>query len=250
MSAASLNHEVEQSPTEVATATRGTAERGEIASPSKGDIAQYLATLILGAGVFLLPLEAAQVGMVPILLMLAVILWACIKLYQRVAALMVRRDHGSAGGGEALGRAVVEAGGGVAGTVLALIGITVYVTGAAIVYNRLGVPGLQTLAAHATSRLSVGVGMAVALVGCIALVRIVPRRMVVARRLLWVTIVWGAGVALLAVLGDGVVMTKGIPFTPSAFSLSAVARPRSGSRSTLDTDSSVDVRRSEIARAT
>lgn len=151
MSTASLNHEVEHSPTGAATATRGTAERGEIASPSKGDIAQYLAMLILGAGVFLLPLEAARVGMVPVLLMLAVILWPCIKLYQRVAALMVRRDHGSTGGGEALGRAVVEAGGGAAGAVLALIGITVYVTGAAIVYNRLGVPGLETLAALATS---------------------------------------------------------------------------------------------------
>lgn len=217
-----LVHEGEHSPS--GATARGTAERGEAVSPSKGDIAQYLATLILGAGLFLLPLEAAHVGMVPVLLMLAVILWPCIKLYERVAALMVRRDHGSAGGGEALGRAVVEAGGGAAGTVLALIGITVYVTGAAIVYNRLGVPGLETLAALAADERAMGVGMAVALVGCIALMRTVPRRMVVARRLLWVTIVWGAGVAVIAVLGGDPIVTQGIALAVFAIGCVVVNR--------------------------
>jgi amino acid permease len=189
---------------------RGTTGRGEAASPSKFDVAQYLATLILGAGVFLLPLEAAHVGMLPILLMLAGILWPCIKLYERVAALMVRRGDRLSGGGEALGRAVVEAGGGRAGTVLALLGIAVYVTGAAIVYNRLGVPGLEALATQANNHVAVAIGAMAVFVACAILVRLVPRRRVVARRLLRVTLVWGVGVALIATLGDGAVLTNSI----------------------------------------
>lgn len=48
--------------------------------------------------------------------------------------------------------------------------------------------------------------------------------MVVARRLLSVTIVWGAGVAILAVLGDNVLMTKWIALAVFAIGCVVVNR--------------------------
>lgn len=181
---------------------RGIAGRGDAPSPGVFVLALYLATLFLGAGVFVLPLEAAGVGLVPILVMLALVVPSCIWLYRRVAALLVRPADGLSGGGEALGRAVVAAGGGNAGTVLAWLGVAVYVTCAAIAYSILGLVGLEVLAAEATQNNVVAIAMGGVFVSSCALLRLVPDRHVVARRLLLLTLVWGVGVVLIALLGE------------------------------------------------
>ncbi len=179
---------------------RGTETGAKGSRLSEFQLAQYLATLILGAGVFLLPLEASRVGLAPLVVMLLLILWPCIRLYQRVAALMVRRDPQARGGGEALARAVIEAGGGRAGAVLSLIGIAVYVCGAAVVYNRLGLRSLELLAAQLGDDVTAAIGLAaVAVLGVGTSLRM-PVQRVITRRLLMITSVWGIAAPLVMVL--------------------------------------------------
>ncbi|MCU1678484.1 MAG: hypothetical protein JWM93_3242 [Frankiales bacterium] len=201
---------------------RGTSERGSLLAP----LSLYLATLILGAGVFLLPLEAAQVGLLPLLAMLVLILWPCIRLYQRVAALMVRRDGRSPGGGEALARAVVEAGGGRPAALLSLTGILVYVGGAAVVYNRLGLPSLELLAAQLRGSVLAGVTAAIVSAAglSLSLSRRLPARRVVLRRLLTVTSVWGIATPLIAVLDGHAIVGKTVGLVAFAIGCVLVSR--------------------------
>jgi hypothetical protein len=180
--------------------SRGIAERRENDALLR-DLVMYLATLFLGASIFLMPIESAKIGMLPLIGLLVAILPPCIWLYSRVATLSVSRDPSTAGSGDALGRSLVEAGAGRAGTLLSLIGIGVYVIAAAITYNRLGVAGLETLRDLATSHDAVTVGLLAALGVALLVVKPVSRRSAVAHRLLRVSILWFAGALILVAIG-------------------------------------------------
>ena len=186
--------------------SRGTAERRQ-GDALLRDLVMYLATLFLGASIFLMPIESAKIGMLPLVALLVVILPPCIWLYSRVATLSVSRDPSASGSGDALGRSLVAAGAGRAGTLLSLIGIGVYVVAAAVTYNRLGVAGLETLSAEATSHHAIIAGLVVALGVALLLVKPVARRSPVAHRLLRVSIVWFAGALLLVAVGGGKTVT-------------------------------------------
>lgn len=187
--------------------TRGTSERRQDDALLR-DLVMYLATLFLGASIFLMPMESAKIGMLPLVALLVLILPPCIWLYGRVATLSVNRDPSASGSGDALGRSLVAAGAGRAGTLLSLIGIGVYVVAAAITYNRLGVAGLETLSAEAASHDTIIASLVVALGLALPLVKYASGRSAVAHRLLRVSIVWIAGVLLLTTLsGDSAITT-------------------------------------------
>jgi hypothetical protein len=186
--------------------SRGTSERRQDSALLR-DLVMYLATLFLGASIFLMPIESAKIGMLPLVALLLAILPPCIWLYGRVATLSVSRDPSTAGSGDALGHSLVEAGAGRAGTLLSLIGIGVYVVAAAVTYNRLGVAGLQTLSVEAASHNTIIGALVVALGAALLLVRRVARHSAVAHRLLRVSIIWSAGALLIAVVGGGKTLT-------------------------------------------
>lgn len=193
-------------PSTTTKKSRGTSERRQDDALLR-DLVMYLATLFLGASIFLMPIESARIGMLPLVALLVVILPPCIWLYSRVATLSVSRDPSASGSGDALGRSLVAAGAGRAGTLLSLIGIGVYVVAAAITYNRLGVAGLETLSAEAASHDAITAGLVVALGVALLLVKPVARRSAVAHRLLRVSIVWFAGALLLVAVGGGTTVT-------------------------------------------
>lgn len=180
---------------------RGNRSNDTPASPSSGALAGIGATLFLGAGVFSLPNEAATIGLIPLLLMLAVVWLGCVWLYRRVAELLARpQHHDCTGGGEALGRAVVAAGAGHAGTLLAWCGVLVYVVCAAIAYTTLGLVGLEALARQIPQSPGGWYGLAAVFAAALGLERSLPARSTVARRLARLGMVWSVGVAAMALL--------------------------------------------------
>lgn len=220
--------------TPLSQAARGTPERRVEA---QRDLVLYLATLFLGASIFLMPIEGAHIGMLPLVLLLVAILPPCVWLYGRMATLSVRRDATASGGGDALGRSLVAAGAGPAGTLLSLIGISVYVIAAAITYNRLGVAGLEVLAAETKASGTVAVGMLALFATCVVLVRVVPETAAVAQRLLRVNVVWGVGVLAVALIGNDETLTSATALLVFAIGCLVVSRaPSAGDVTERDAD--------------
>ena len=181
---------------------RGTDGRGTPSPPSIA-LGIFLATLFLGAGVFNLPLEAQTVGLVPLLCMLAVVWLICLPLYLRVANLLGRPGQDvPSGGGDALGQAVAAAGARGAGSILAWLGVLVYVTCAALTYTTLGQESLEKLAQQVL-RSSVGwFALGVAVAAPLAFLCVLPAKAVVWRRLARLSVVWAVGVALVALVNS------------------------------------------------
>jgi hypothetical protein len=101
-----------------------------------GQLGRVASTLILGGGVFAMPLVAPLVGLIPFIVVLITV-WAVLKyvLYPRTADTLI---SAGSGGGDGLAAAVARSGGGRAGWLLCLNGVVVYVLGAAFGYATIG----------------------------------------------------------------------------------------------------------------
>lgn len=108
-----------------------------------GQLGRVASTLILGGGVFAMPLVAPLVGLVPFVAVLVGV-WLVLKrlLYPRTADTLI---SAGGGGGDGLAAAVARSGGGRAGWLLGLNGVVVYVLGAAFGYATIGHTALEAI---------------------------------------------------------------------------------------------------------
>lgn len=108
-----------------------------------GQLGRVASTLILGGGVFAMPLVAPLVGLIPFIAVL-VSVWLVLKrsLYPRTAETLI---SAGSGGGDGLAAAVARSGGGRAGWCLCLNGVVVYVLGAAFGYATIGHAALGSI---------------------------------------------------------------------------------------------------------
>ena len=108
-----------------------------------GQLGRVASTLILGGGVFAMPLVAPLVGLIPFIAVL-ISVWLVLKylLYPRTAETLI---SAGSGGGDGLAAAVARSGGGRAGWLLCLNGVVVYVLGAAFGYATIGHTALASI---------------------------------------------------------------------------------------------------------
>jgi hypothetical protein len=108
-----------------------------------GQLGRVASTLILGGGVFAMPLVAPLVGVIPFIAVLVTV-WVVLKhlLYPRTAETLI---SAGSGGGDGLAAAVARSGGGRAGWLLCLNGVVVYVLGAAFGYATIGHTALGSI---------------------------------------------------------------------------------------------------------
>lgn len=166
-----------------------------------GQLGRVASTLILGGGVFAMPLVAPLVGLIPFVAVLVGV-WLVLKhvLYPRTAETLI--SSGS-GGGDGLAAAVARAGGGRAGWLLCLNGVVVYVLGAAFGYATIGHTALAAIMdTVGRSGASTG-GLVIVGVGLGAVAWLAPQSL--PERLLGpVTLmsVWAIGLGLTTLLPD------------------------------------------------
>ena len=161
----------------------------------------FLATQYLGAGCFSAPLEAAKIGLLPLLAMLAAVGAASVWLYRRVADRLANVVDASAGGADALSHAVASETG-PSGTVLSWCGVGIYCITAGITYASLGLTGLQVIAREAMATSAPWVWTVGALLALVAGAVFVPTGSVGTRRLLILGSIWSFGVVVLLVLEE------------------------------------------------
>lgn len=106
-------------------------------------LALYASTLVLGAGVFVMPAEAERSGVAVTAVVLGIIWFLSRRSYRRQ---MVVLGDPARGGVAALGEAMAAAGAGPAGHRLALVGVAAYVVPATIGYATIGAKAIDTLA--------------------------------------------------------------------------------------------------------
>ena len=163
-------------------------------------IALYLSTIFLGAGLMSLPIQAAKIGGGLLFLMLMISGAISIFFYIRVATRLVGEDADS-GGGEAIGRIVSLAGGGLWAPLLALSGVGIYVIGASYSYAGYGSGALLAIADEFDPGLD-GAWPATVLGLVLAGLHFqLPERMVISRRLSVLMAIWSVGLGLIVLDG-------------------------------------------------